>query len=215
VKDLLVKEKLRAAHARQAKEEAQHQRMEDGLARPQDVSESEDDGGKNKKRKRKKKANASIEATGDGHDIDEMIPPSDASSPPPDNGSKYRYDESLLAIIGVLEALKLESNVSAWIRSGQLWALDNPSPGLASSSPEGDKSNMGGDEPVRSGSDSSVQNGRLEKKQRGRDDTDVSGASTDEEITWFLHEPTMDHWSRKGKEALRVMEIAITSGIES
>jgi hypothetical protein len=35
------------------------------------------------------------------------------------------YDETLLAIIGILDAIKQESNVAGWIRTGGLWGPDD------------------------------------------------------------------------------------------
>jgi hypothetical protein len=37
-----------------------------------------------------------------------------------------QFDETLLAVIGILDAIKLESNVAGWIRSGRLWGPDGP-----------------------------------------------------------------------------------------
>ncbi|KAL5512353.1 hypothetical protein ACEPAG_3345 [Sanghuangporus baumii] len=45
------------------------------------------------------------------------------------------YDSALLAIIGILDALKHESNVAGWIRAGGLWASKTP-PSLDSSTKE-------------------------------------------------------------------------------
>ncbi|KAL5480207.1 hypothetical protein ACEPAI_1477 [Sanghuangporus weigelae] len=45
------------------------------------------------------------------------------------------YDSALLAIIGILDALKHESNVAGWIRAGGLWASKTP-PSLYNSTKE-------------------------------------------------------------------------------
>ena len=39
---------------------------------------------------------------------------------------QQEYDQTLLAIIGILEAIKNETNVAGWIRSGGLWANKTP-----------------------------------------------------------------------------------------
>ncbi|OCB88877.1 hypothetical protein A7U60_g3972 [Sanghuangporus baumii] len=41
-----------------------------------------------------------------------------------------QYDSALLAIIGILDAIKQESNVAGWIRAGGLWAGKMPPPHL-------------------------------------------------------------------------------------
>ena len=60
---------------------------------------------------------------GDGHDI-------------------QPYDETLIAVIGVLDEVKVQTNVAAWIRAGGLWVsptstpeLDQPNEGQRDTSP--------------------------------------------------------------------------------
>lgn len=40
----------------------------------------------------------------------------------PSGGVQIRYDETLLAIVGISEAIKGQSNVSAWVRLGAVGA---------------------------------------------------------------------------------------------
>lgn len=48
------------------------------------------------------------------------------SSPSPTSPSARKYDETLLAVIGILDTIKMEDNVAGWIRAGGLWG---PYPG--------------------------------------------------------------------------------------
>lgn len=50
-----------------------------------------------------------------------------------------RFDETLLAVIGILDEIREQSNVSAWIRSGGLW-IDRRPPSVAGSSDASDSS---------------------------------------------------------------------------
>lgn len=70
--------------------------------------------GKKKDRKKKKSDLDSYEQEAVTTDIDSAV---SELAPPKAEG---KYDETLLAIIGVLEALKYESNVGAWLRNGGL-----------------------------------------------------------------------------------------------
>ncbi|ESK90303.1 phosphoprotein phosphatase [Moniliophthora roreri MCA 2997] len=65
---------------------------------------------KAKKAKKAKKTMKALEVEAVDTPVTELVPPS----------SKGTYDETLLAVIGVLEALRHQSNVAAWIRSGGL-----------------------------------------------------------------------------------------------
>lgn len=77
--------------------------------------------GANKKRKRKNKKRRNQQL--DDHEI-------------------HPYDETLIAVIGVLDEVKVQTNVAAWIREGGLWAasastpeLDQPNEGTRGPSP--------------------------------------------------------------------------------
>jgi hypothetical protein len=204
-------EKVRTAEERRAEEEAKAQRQEERYARwkeeQKQMSESESKNGaveetKSKKRKRHKKGKKKSAEVSNQETLDVQ----DAEDEPASH--KYRYDESLLAIIGVLDALKFESNVAGWIRSGRLWAVGVSSPAIESIASS--RSTKDG-----SGSDVSVQDDREKKKRKTdpRDDDDDDDATADQAM-WLSHEPTMDHWSRKGREALDIMGIEVIPGIE-
>jgi hypothetical protein len=77
------------------------------------VSDSNKEGKKKKKKKGKGKGDHGSQAPESSSPI---------SSQPQNNGPK-KYDETLLAVVGVLDAIKGESNVSGWIRAGGLWGV--------------------------------------------------------------------------------------------
>lgn len=71
------------------------------------------------------------------HDVDvwQRTNGSSASQPidlTPDEGGLDRYDETLLAIVGILEELRNEDDVAGWIKSGGLRG-----PGVAQSVSDG------------------------------------------------------------------------------
>jgi hypothetical protein len=42
------------------------------------------------------------------------------------NNVDAKYDETLLAVIGILDTMRLQTNVAAWIRAGGLWGKKGP-----------------------------------------------------------------------------------------
>lgn len=77
---------------------------------PERSSYTDSDVSKKRKRKEKKlqKRVALLEQFGDGEK------------------PEISYDETLLAVIGVLDEIKIQANVAAWIRSGGLWGPHGP-----------------------------------------------------------------------------------------
>ncbi|KAF8452249.1 hypothetical protein L210DRAFT_3383593 [Boletus edulis BED1] len=69
------------------------------------------------KQNKKAKQKNQVEAT--THSTDPMIPEPLSLA---ELAEKESYDVILLAVIGILETMKLQSNVAGWIRSGGLWA---------------------------------------------------------------------------------------------
>lgn len=59
--------------------------------------------------------------TGKIHPKDVIQSPSLSGIPPRHDSTTPRLDATLLAVIGVLEGVKYESNVAGWIRAGGLW----------------------------------------------------------------------------------------------
>jgi len=105
------------------------------------------------------------------------------------------YDETLLAVIGVLDEIKQQSNVAGWIRAGGLWG-----PLIWSAS---------GTEVKSTGNDADAPLLPQDQLQK------TSGTMTPDadKAMWFDHEPTFTYWVRRGREALDELGIEVTHGI--
>jgi hypothetical protein len=128
----------------------------------------------------------------------------DSESPESDE----QYDQTLLAVIGILDTLKLESNVASWIRAG----------GLFQSPPSVDamrrKPRMGLGMKVnaeRQEGATSSEAGEDQLLQVGQTDTAQMDPTLSEEVIdpWFIHAPLMHQWSAKGLTALRRLCIEV------
>ncbi|KAH9939622.1 uncharacterized protein BXZ73DRAFT_43390 [Epithele typhae] len=152
------------------------------------------------------------------------------------------YDETLLAVIGVLDAIKHQANVAAWIRAGGLWGTRPPvssASTTASSSAAMDgsssltKEEKATDEEDDAGARSddstlSVEKTAGKKRQRRRgpsaeveakatgDDALEEEIANGEEKTkmWFDDADVVAHWARRGRKALEALEIPVEHGIE-
>jgi hypothetical protein len=116
-----------------------------------------------------------------------------------DDGGKF--DQTLLAVIGVLDALRLESNVAGWIRHGKLWASSSKSSAEATLGVES----------------SEVRDEHTTKKQKKRGasiELETGADGEGEAAMWFTDVPTMEHWAGKGKEALEALGIILNDGVE-
>lgn len=159
---------------------------------------------KQKKKKKTKKARQTLdreEGEGVGEEEGEVV-----------------YDETLLAIIGILNEAKVQSNVAAWVRSGGLWGPyaspmhERPDRHTNSGSPtEGDKK-------------SAKRKGRPEKREDvinpGNGETTDVPLGEESEVkmedgppVWYEHPGTMLYWSVKGREALTELGIEIRHGL--
>ncbi|KAF8556639.1 hypothetical protein OG21DRAFT_1408592 [Imleria badia] len=79
----------------------------------------------NKKAKRKNQVETSTRST--DQMVSELLP----KAPRSESAEKEPYDVTLLAVIGILETVKLQSNVAGWIRKGGLWATQERGEGGA------------------------------------------------------------------------------------
>ncbi|KIL59655.1 hypothetical protein M378DRAFT_169051 [Amanita muscaria Koide BX008] len=133
------------------------------------------------------------------------------------------YDCTLLAVIGVLDAVKRESNVAAWVRKrglrrtieeeerddmsqmanfkekGEITDFDSDaSTDCATSPPETEKDNGGSKRPRR------VSAGNSEG---------LSGNPTKEGL-WFEDELTMSYWVERGIGSLKELHIEVDAGVK-
>jgi hypothetical protein len=141
------------------------------------------------------------------------------------------YDETLLAVVGILDEVKFQSNVASWVREN---GLRGPHP---------TRNLVGFDafpqEIVSTTSDGgSVDSGRIgEGKKRRVDAAVVETPAMDDESEdrgslrpptnvkqnqenvsetplWFDNPPTMQHWVDRGRKALAILGIPIEHGLK-
>ncbi|KAF8639332.1 hypothetical protein AX17_001580 [Amanita inopinata Kibby_2008] len=125
------------------------------------------------------------------------------------------FDCTLLAVVGVLDAVKRESNVAAWIRQG---GLRKRSENTSQREP-GDR--MSADS---SGVSSSAEDkGRAPKRQKVLSSANscdaiadlVGEEEEDREGLWFEDEDTMAYWVARGVRALQQLDIELVPGIKT
>lgn len=117
------------------------------------------------------------------------------------------FDETLLAVVGVLDAVREQQNVAAWIRAGGLWG-PHPVPAQREAQ-DGVK-----EKPVPSTS------GNDAASSPSAEATQTTGAAQEvaeepvHQPLWFEHPPTLAHWVARGRQALESLRIPIVHGIE-
>jgi len=151
------------------------------------------------------------------------------------------YDETLLAVIGVLDEVRHQSNVASWVKANGLWG-PHPPRSLANPNIDAAAQGLSGNnrEDITTLSDSgSMDSGRRgngKKKRRdivptsleagpmeGSEDVDSPHAptnetrnqsSTPEVPLWFENPPTVRHWVDRGRSALATAGIPIEHGLK-
>ena len=145
------------------------------------------------------------------------------------------YDETLLAIVGILDEVKFQSNVASWVKANGLWG---PHPPHNTSATNTDalthKQVRKSSEDVATSSDSG-RPGDGKKKRRDAvasffeaavtdepDDVGSLGAQMNENQDqenvseapqWFDSPPTVRHWVNRGRKALETLGIPIEHGL--
>jgi len=154
---------------------------------------------------------------------------------------EIQYDGTLLAIIGILDEVKHQSNVASWVKTNGLWGpyppQDLANPNICTLAHDRFR-NSREDTAVLSDS-GSADSGRHEGRKKKRRDAvaDVSEASvvdgakddgspytatnekqnqidTSETPLWFDNPPTMRHWVNRGRNALETLGIPIEHGLK-
>jgi hypothetical protein len=119
-----------------------------------------------------------------------------------------QYDQTLLAVIGILDTLKLESNVASWMRAGGLWKSSAPVNAMIH------EPRMRADmkvNPKRQKKPTSNEAGETLPLQVGQIDAAQMDPTLPEEMIdpWFTHAFIMHRWSAKGLTALRRLNIEV------
>jgi hypothetical protein len=127
------------------------------------------------------------------------------------------YDATLLAIIGVLDALKGQSNVAGWIRAGGLWGpfreemtgySDDDDPDARSGSPATAPPESPPPEAVPTGAD-------VASSSAPDADADASSKFNEEpKPLWFDDMRVVTHWEERGRRACEELSIKVEHGLE-
>lgn len=155
-----------------------------------------------------KKAKQKNQVETSAHSTDPMVPelsPTDALS---ELAEKEPYDSILLAVIGILETVKLQSNVAGWVRKGRLLATQGR---LG----EGGASDVN---VVKAEDGKTVSNTVV---QTGNDASSTSDpAMTPEQAhlqtkMWFDDSSILAYWVAQGRRALIELGIPVAHGVTS
>ncbi|KAI9462081.1 hypothetical protein HD554DRAFT_2128083 [Boletus coccyginus] len=115
------------------------------------------------------------------------------------------YDATLLAVIGILETVKLQSNVAGWIRKGSLWATEERLEGGAS------------DVDVSKANDGKAASNKV--VQTGNDTSSTSDPTLTPEQAhlqtkmWFDDSSVLACWVARGRRALMELGIPAAHGV--
>lgn len=113
--------------------------------------------------------------------------------------SSHRYDETLLAVIGILEAVKPQPDVCDWIRRGGLL--------LDSSALEQQQSpNADADDVVELAS-------QLAGLSVATFPHQYQEQEQAQNLQWFDSEPVVSHWVGRGLHALAALQIEVDAGV--
>jgi len=138
------------------------------------------------------------------------------------------YDQTLLAIIGILDTMKVQTNVAAWIRTGGLWASKTP-PAAAPATKSSDstvasdqqaavEANVGGaeDTAVAPGNDQESVNAPraslVQTVEPSTENGEESTASSPPPL-WFEDQEVVQHWIERGLAALEALGIEPRHGL--
>lgn len=134
-------------------------------------------------------------------------------------GLLVKYDETLLAIIGILDEMRIQSNVSAWVKNGGLWGPFLPEATIiapaAGEESEGSTDGGGGKEEKRQKRETVA----VIEPEQGTGN-DAAATPTEQPQTeptapmWFDNPSTMDHWILRGRNALETLGIPLVHGVE-
>lgn len=129
------------------------------------------------------------------------------------DGRPLDYDQTLLAVIGVLDAIKEESNVAGWTRSGGL--LNSAQSGCGSSSGPVSKKRRRSGESVASKppASSSPPQSPVESITGEEVAPEVSQEVPLASNLWFEHEESFRHWADRGRHALEELGTELRPGI--
>ncbi|KAI6111804.1 hypothetical protein EDD16DRAFT_1485281 [Pisolithus croceorrhizus] len=151
-------------------------------------------------------------------------------------------DPTLLAVVGILDEIKRQSNVAGWIRAGGLWGKGNNSHAAASPSATSPLPSNQSKSPHEQPVESAKRRGKRRRSEvvttadlgqtpaavdeddaAGNDAYTTSGLATaatsemklESSSLWFEDPPTVAYWVARGRRALDELGIASEHGVSS
>lgn len=160
------------------------------------------EGKQSKKEKRKHQVEGATPSTG------QTVPEPSQQVALSGSGEKESYDVILLAVIGILEAIKLQSNVAGWIRKGGLWALQERGEGVGASGSEhwGVAAKEGKTDSrtvVGTGNDTSSTSDGVVTSEQAHLQTKM----------WFDDASVVAYWVARGRKTLMGLGIQVIHGV--
>ncbi len=127
------------------------------------------------------------------------------------------FDCTLLAIVGVLDAVKWESNVGAWVRQGGLWGSEAKNAEVSKNTkhlvPQSADTAESADIPCESSTETEGKNNDLNSQGSVGNREEVTGDGLMRVGLWFDDELTKAYWVARGVKALHELDIEIDTGI--
>ncbi|KIJ52375.1 hypothetical protein M422DRAFT_25994 [Sphaerobolus stellatus SS14] len=131
----------------------------------------------------------------------------------PHERSPKGYDPTLIAVMGVLDEIKRQSNVAGWMRAGGLWAGHRPPPRRQSIHLFSDDELAAAKDKLPDTSvtklETEADNGTGTPSNPGND-----AVIGQDELMWFDHEPAFMYWVEKGYEVIKEMGLELDHGME-
>ncbi|KIK78453.1 hypothetical protein PAXRUDRAFT_325246 [Paxillus rubicundulus Ve08.2h10] len=165
--------------------------------------------------------------------------PSSARPASPDLAAKEPFDVTLLAVIGIIDAVKFQSNVAGWVRGGGLWVAQEKSAEVGTAE-DVEELSVGSTSPTTSSDDRPVRKRKRTKSQKmaaqggpgisdKADTTTIVQTGNDASTTsdpavtptqahleatmWFNGPSTLAHWVARGRKALNELGIDVSHGV--
>ncbi|KAF8582997.1 hypothetical protein K439DRAFT_1634767 [Ramaria rubella] len=126
------------------------------------------------------------------------------------------FDPTLIAIMGILDELKGQTNVAGWIRGGGLWAGETPPSPSPSFDVFSKDEHIDPSENEHSLSDAhrrmvmDPRSDELTSSDRPNNDAVLHRAN---DVIWFDHEPCFRHWVDRGIRAAKSLKIKLEHGL--
>ncbi|KAF8324236.1 hypothetical protein F5887DRAFT_903225, partial [Amanita rubescens] len=127
------------------------------------------------------------------------------------------FDCTLLAVVGVLDAVKWESNIGAWVRQGGLWGSEAKNVEVSKNTkhlvPQSAETAESADIPCESSVETEGKNNDLNSQGPVGNREEVTGDVLMRRGLWFDDELTKAYWVARGVKALQELDIEVDAGI--